>query len=231
MATTRIEPGDSDYPAVLRDRLGDDAPTCLYAMGEPAILRHRLLGLICSIQCPGSIVIKTLDAARALRDEGVAVVGGFHSPMEKECLDILLRGDQPVILCLARGLASPRIGQQARRAVRDGRLLILSPFAETVRRTTAAQAVRRNHLVAALADAVWVPHAAPGGKTWATIRAALERRQPVFTFDDPFNHDLAISGAGKISDLKNATRLGNNRYEEEGETPVRAKQQGHKPCA
>jgi predicted Rossmann fold nucleotide-binding protein DprA/Smf involved in DNA uptake len=174
----RIEQGDGAYPTVLLDRLGDAATCCLYAMGDTAILRNRLLGLVCSIQCPGSIVIQTLDAIRALRDAGVAVIGGFHSPMEQECLDILLRGDQPVVLCPAKGLAGLRIGQTARRALEKGRLLILSPFDQNIRRTTAAQAVQRNDLVAALACAVWAPHAAPGGKTWATIRGVLARGRP-----------------------------------------------------
>lgn len=204
MATTRIEQGESEYPAVLPERLGDAAPASLHIMGQPSILRHRLLGFICSIQCPGSIVIKTLDAARALRDAGVVVIGGFHSPMEKECLDILLRGAQSVILCPARGLAALRLGHIPRRAVKDGRLLILSSFAASCRRTTAAQALQRNNLVAALADAVWVPHAAPGGKTWTTIRAALERQQPVYTFDDPSNHELAMAGACGVAEFPNA---------------------------
>jgi predicted Rossmann fold nucleotide-binding protein DprA/Smf involved in DNA uptake len=197
---TRIERGSSDYPAVLTNRLDENAPPCLYAMGDAAILGNRLLGLVCSIQCPGSIVIKTLDAARSLRDAGVAVIGGFHSPMEKECLNILLRGDQPVILCPARGLAGLRLGQMPRRAGQEGRLLILSPFAENIRRTTATQAVKRNNLVAACADAVWVPHAAPGGKTWETVRAALERHQAVFTFADD-NGDLMDAGARPFDDL------------------------------
>jgi predicted Rossmann fold nucleotide-binding protein DprA/Smf involved in DNA uptake len=198
VATTRIDQGSSDYPAVLTDRLGENAPPSLYAMGEPSILRQRLLGLICSIQCPGSIVIKTLDAARALRDAGVAVIGGFHSPMERECLDILLRGDQPVILCPARGLAGLRLGQMPRRAVKEGRLLILSPFAENIRRTTAAQAVRRNNLVAALSQTVLVPHAAPGGKTWTTVEAALTRGQLVCTLEDDENTSLTQQGARAV---------------------------------
>jgi len=198
VATTRIDQGSSDYPAVLTDRLGENAPPSLYAMGEPSILRQRLLGLICSIQCPGSIVIKTLDAARALRDAGVAVIGGFHSPMEKECLDILLRGDQPVILCPARGLAGLRLGQMPRRAVKEGRLLILSPFAENIRRTTAAQAVQRNNLVAALSQTVLVPHAAPGGKTWTTVEAALTRGQLVCTLEDDENTSLTQQGARAV---------------------------------
>ncbi len=199
---SRIEQEDSGYPRILRDRLGGDAPSCLHVMGEAAILRHHLLGLICSIQCPGSVVIETLDAVRTLRDAGVAVVGGFHSPMEKECLDILLRGSPPVVLCPARGLAGLRIGKIPRLAVKEGRLLILSPFAESIRRTTAPRAVRRNNLVAALADVVLVPHAAPGGKTWTTVRAALERRQPVFTFHVEANKTMREIGARPFSEFR-----------------------------
>ena len=121
--------------------------------------------------------------------------------MEKECLDILLRGNQPVIPCPARGLASLWFGETARVAVKEGRLLLLSPFAENIRRATAAQAARRNHLVAALADAVWVPHAAPGGKTWATVRAALARHQPVFTFANEDNAGLLEAGARPFAEL------------------------------
>ena len=198
MATTRIEQGSSDYPAGLTDRLGEDAPPCLYAMGEPSILRQRLLGLICSIQCPGSIVIKTLDAARALRDAGVAVIGGFHSPMEQEFLDILLRGDQPVVLCAAKGLPGLRMGQAARQAAAGGRLLAISPFDDNVRRTTAAQAVQRNDLVAALSEIVLVPHAAHGGKTWTTVEVALTRGQVVCTLEDDENTALVQQGARAV---------------------------------
>lgn len=194
MATTRIEQGSSEYPAILTDRLGENAPPILSVMGDPSILRQCLLGLICSIQCPGSIVIKTLDAARALRDAGVAVIGGFHSPMEQEFFDILLRGDQPVVLCAARALSSTRMGQAARQAAVAGHLLAISPFDDNVRRTTAAQAVRRNEMVAALSENVFVPYAAHGGKTWNTVEAALKRRQNVITLDDEENAALMQQG-------------------------------------
>ena len=195
VSTCRIERGDSTYPTVLMDRLGGNAPCCLYALGDAKILQNRLLGLVCSTSCPGSIVIKTLDAIRALRDAGVVVIGGFHSPMERECLDILLRGAQPVALCAAKGLAGLRLGHETRRAVGNGRLLVVSPFDVSVRRTTATQAVQRNNLVAALAEAVWVPHATPSSKTWVTIRHALARGQSVLTFMDDENSELIHSGA------------------------------------
>ncbi len=195
MGVRRIEERDSDYPPDLQERLGGTGPPRLNSIGEVAILHRGVLGFMCSVQCPGSIVIQTLDAIRELRQARVPVIGGFHSPMEHECLDILLRGRQPVVLCLARGLAGLRIDGQVRRAVEEGRLLILSPFPDHIERSNVAQAVKRNHMVAALATDLWVPHASPGGKTWSTIHAALGRQQPVFTFEDESNAELLAAGA------------------------------------
>ena len=199
MNVRRIEHGEADYPAVLYDRLDDAAPRCLYALGDRAIIRKRLLGLVCSVQCPGSIVTKIFDAIREVRDAGLAVVGGFHSPMERQCLDILLRGDQPVILCAARGMPGLRLGRDARRAASGNRLLVITPFDQGIRRTTAAQAERRNDLVAGLADVVWAPHAVPGGKTWTTIRRVMDRGQTVFTFADKMNSELIDLGAHPLA--------------------------------
>jgi len=198
----RIEQGDRNYPPLLVDRLAGAVPQALYSLGDPGILQNRLLGLICSIQCPGSIVIKTFDVIRRLRDQLVVMIGGFHSPMERECLDLLLRGSQPVILCPARSLRNLRMGKAARKALADGRLLALSCFGDEVRRTTSAQALLRNDVVAGLAHTIFVPHASPGGKTWATIRKAFERGQKVFSLEDEANTDLLASGAG--------TRLSNS---------------------
>ncbi len=196
-----IEEGSAAYPDVLRTRLGDNVPACLYAMGDQGILSNRLVGLLCSVQCPGSAIIRTYDAIRLLRDGRVSVVGGFHSPMEQECLDILLRGDQPVVICPARRLRGTRLGQSVRQAVTDGQALILSPFGENVTRTTATQALHRNELVAALADSILIPHAAPGGKTWATVSSALARQQPVLTFDIEDNRALLAAGARPFAEL------------------------------
>jgi hypothetical protein len=86
----RIGWGDADCPAILSLRLDDAAPRSLNALGDMAVMHNRLVGLVCSIRCPGSIVIKAFDTIRELRDAGVVVIGDFHSPMERQCLDILL---------------------------------------------------------------------------------------------------------------------------------------------
>jgi len=189
-----IRQGDAHYPALLVKRMGGAAPAALAIAGDVNILRRPCLGLICSVQCPGSIVLKTFDAIRTLRDAGVTMIGGFHSPMERECLDILLRGPQPVILSPAKGLIRLRIGQDARKALKEDRLLLLTVFRDEVWRSNSAQAMQRNDLVAGLADALLVPHAAPAGKTRVAVSNALERGQEVFAFDDEANTGLFLSG-------------------------------------
>ncbi|MBU2622154.1 MAG: DNA-processing protein DprA [Proteobacteria bacterium] len=195
MKVRQICQNDDQYPVQLAQRMGGAAPVSIAAGGNLDILQYPRIGLICSIQCPGSIVIKTFDTIRKLRDEKIVMIGGFHSPMERECLDLLLRGAQPVILCPARSLRNLRMGKAARKAVVEGRLLVLSFFGDNIRRTTAPQGILRNDMVAVLAEAILVPHASKNGKTWATVCRALESGQKVFTFEDEANADLIASGA------------------------------------
>jgi hypothetical protein len=39
-------------------------------IGNRHVLNHEAMGLICSVRCPGGIVIKAFDAIREMRDAG-----------------------------------------------------------------------------------------------------------------------------------------------------------------
>jgi len=58
-----------------------------------------------------------------------------------------------------------RIPPEWRAAFEGDRLLFLSPFTEQPRRVTQVSALRRNEVVAALADEVFIAHITPGGRT------------------------------------------------------------------
>ena len=73
------------------------------ALGDEALLGRRKLALICSQKCPGDVILKTYDFARLVRQSGIAIVSGFHSPIEKDCLPILLRGPDPIVIIRATG--------------------------------------------------------------------------------------------------------------------------------
>ena len=166
--------------------------------GSLLLLEEPLTALFCSKRCPGDLILKTYDLARAMRDAGEPVIGGFQTPMEKECLRLLLRGRQPVVVCPARGIEEMRVPRDWRDPLKAGRLLVLSPFPSSQRRPTAETAAQRNDLVAALASRVFIAHAAPGGKTEAFARKLANSGKPLLTLDSPANANLAALGAQTV---------------------------------
>ena len=174
VSAQRITREAADYPSVLRSRLGENAPAELTVLGDPSLLRLRRTALFCSARTPGDAILRAHDAARRMRDDGVTVISGFHSPIEEECLRILLRGRQPVIICPGRAIEAMRIPKDLRAAFDTGRVLFLSPFTRQSNRITKESALRRNEVVAALADDAYIAHVKPGGGT-ARIEHMLER--------------------------------------------------------
>lgn len=163
MTPLSLTPQHALWPRQLARRLTTDFPAELRTLGNPDLLRVPATALFCSARCPGEAILQAYDQAAHWRDTGRAVIGGFHSPMEKECLRILLRGPQPIILCPARGLPR-RLPPELHPALVSGRLLILSPFPDSEARVTRELAERRNLLVAALASEVWFAHISPDGQ-------------------------------------------------------------------
>ena len=102
--------------------------------------------------------------------------------MERECLRILLRGSQPIIICPARSLPQ-RIPAEWRQPLADGRLLLLSGFRAGENRITAELATRRNEFVAALADEVCFAHITPGGQAERLTHLLTNWRVPFSTLD------------------------------------------------
>ena len=112
----RITQKDPNYPAQLKGYLKTDAPETIWARGNIALLTDReahlngdLWALFCSNRCPGQIILKSHELAQQFRASGRPTIGGYHSPVEKECLRVLLRGSQPIILCPARSIENMRL--------------------------------------------------------------------------------------------------------------------------
>jgi predicted Rossmann fold nucleotide-binding protein DprA/Smf involved in DNA uptake len=170
-----------------------------WAIGDQQILQRPLLALFTTTRCPGDVILRLYDAVRSLRDAGIPVISGFHTPMEKECLDLLLRGTQPVVICPARSLHRMRIPAAWKPAILAGRLLLVSPFAERHRRNTAELAAMRNRFVAEIASEIFVAHAPPGSKTVALCRDLLAQGRHICTFDLPTNAGLVALGAQPVA--------------------------------
>jgi len=190
MDTANLKKNNLNYPSSLNKHMGEDAPKTLFAIGNVDILRHNSTGLFCSQKCPGDLILKTYDLAQIFRHAGVTVIGGFHSPMERECLSILLRGTQPVIFC--------------------GRLLFLSPFDENQRRISVKTSHYRNLFVTALSAVVFVAHAGPSSKTEAFCREILSWQKLIYTFESDYNKNLIEMGAQPVN-MDNVSEWGKMR--------------------
>lgn len=179
----RVVLGGAQYPARLSGRLGQGAPESLSVLGPVDGLSLPMTAFLCSKETPGSTILRAFDQAAAWRDAGTCVVSGFHSPMEQECLEILLRGKQPVIWMLARALTRPRLSASQRKAFEDGRLTIVSAFGEGETRTTADLAQKRNRFAAAMSEEVCFAHIRAGGSLEALFKELAAWGVPAFILD------------------------------------------------
>lgn len=151
------------YPGRVNRRLGANAPRSISVAGSAVPLSAPMSAFLCSKEAPGATILKAFDQAAAWRDAGRCVISGFHSPLEQQCLDILLRGKQPIVMALARGLGALRLPAAQRKALDEGRLTMVSPFPVTEKRVSADLARQRNRFAAALAGEVVFGFVAPGG--------------------------------------------------------------------
>ena len=58
------------YPSKIQQYLGSRTPKVISALGDLDILQNKLLGLFCSVKCPGNLIIQTYDLAQNLKDKG-----------------------------------------------------------------------------------------------------------------------------------------------------------------
>lgn len=178
--------------------LGKNAPPRVTALGNLDILQTKPVALFCSVKCPGNLILQTYDLAQKWRDQGVTVISGFHSPMERECLNILLRSPHAVIICPARNLPR-RFEPDFKRPLDEGRLLLLSAFPDSIKRPTIETAHQRNRVVAALAERIFVAYAEPGSKTEFFCREVVAWGKPLHTHVGPVNQNLIAIGATPYS--------------------------------
>ncbi|MBP5365168.1 MAG: hypothetical protein J6Y82_04515 [Bacteroidales bacterium] len=122
-------------------------------IGNKDIMRLQKTAFLASGTMPADEVLKVYDWASAMRSRGECVVSGFSSKLEQDVLHFLLKGNQPIIMVLARQMykAVPAALQEA---VSQGRLLIIS-VSEAVRQSKAT-AFARNRYICQMADSIYM---------------------------------------------------------------------------
>jgi predicted Rossmann fold nucleotide-binding protein DprA/Smf involved in DNA uptake len=157
-----MKPQPVTPPAALFERLNTEVPIQLTGVGNAALVDAPLLGLIASRECPGHVLLETLERVPLWVQAGRVIVSGFHSPLEQQVLRSVLRRKGQVVKVLARGIQDYRPEPDEREPLAAGQMLVITACPPTVTRTTRAAALARNRLVLALASECVVPHVATG---------------------------------------------------------------------
>jgi predicted Rossmann fold nucleotide-binding protein DprA/Smf involved in DNA uptake len=189
-----ISPEHPDHPAGLKTCIAFKTAPTLTAIGNLSLLSKPTIALFCSIKCPGDLILKTYDLAQALRDAEIPVISGFHTPIEQDCLKILLRGAQPIIQCPARNLHNIRLSPEQKQVIGENRLLLISPFSASYPRVTAELAGKRNDMIGAIAHTIFIAYAAPNSKTLAFAQSLISVGKSVVTFASSSNPLLQEQG-------------------------------------
>lgn len=132
-------------------------------VGNIDLLKLPKTAFLCSRKAPASIVLKCYDWAIEQREQGKCIISGFQSQIEKDVFHYLFKGQQPIILVLARGLKE-KIEPEFQKAIEQNRLLIITPFDKPVKRVTEKTAQTRNRLMIELANEITIGYASKGGQ-------------------------------------------------------------------
>lgn len=131
-------------------------------LGKMELMQLHKTAFVCSRKIPAGIVLKSYDWAIAQREAGNCIMSGFQSPIEKDVFYFLMKGKQPIILVLARGMIQ-EVPSKIQKAIDGDRLLIIAPFKDEIKRVTQETALQRNRLMIELADEVFLPYISLGG--------------------------------------------------------------------
>jgi len=144
--------------------VGAEFAARIIGVGETSLINKPLLGLIASRECPGNVLLATLERVPQWVKAGRVIVSGFHSPLEQQVLRSLLRRNGHAVKVLARCFSASgyRLAKEEQDAFANGRLLIISAFGADTPRVTRVSAIKRNELVIALSTEVVTPFISKG---------------------------------------------------------------------
>ena len=121
-------------------------------LGNPELLDRYLVAFFASRETPEDVAKRACQWAEMICQTDKVVISGFHSPVEKEVLRILLEHKHPVVVALGRALYK-RVPPNLQQAFDEGRLLFVS-FRGYSRHSSKSSEIR-NWKAAGLADEVY----------------------------------------------------------------------------
>lgn len=165
---------DDDYPDLLRHRLGDHAPPCLFGAGSKGLLGEAGLGIVGSRDVSDDGARVAVALARQAATLGLSVVSGGARGVDQLAMNAAFESGTSVIGVLADSLLARIRKPDVRSALEDDRLTLISQQAPAAG-FTPGSAMARNKLIYGLSDVTVVVASDLGsGGTWNGATEALK---------------------------------------------------------
>lgn len=176
---------DTPYPEILKTKLGNAAPPVLYGCGDPALFNDHGLAIVGSRNASDA----ELGFARAVAEVAVfadiPIVSGGARGIDASAMRAALRAGGKVIGVLPMHLDRAVVAKENRAYLRDGKLLLISPFDPSAG-FNVGNAMARNQLIYTLARAALVASVEYGkGGTWNGATEQLNQPDHIPVFVNP----------------------------------------------
>lgn len=174
---------DAAYPPRLKQVLGPRCPVLLYVCGPGELLQGGGLAVVGSRNASPALLAYTRQVGALAAAAGTVVVSGGARGVDRTSMQAAATAGGAVVGVLPHGLAQAVLQRDHRNALRAQALLLCSP-SDPEARFTAGQALARNKVIYALADAALVVEAETGkGGTWSGAQEQLQQfgKVPIYT--------------------------------------------------
>ncbi|MFH1037198.1 MAG: DNA-processing protein DprA [PVC group bacterium] len=166
---------DANYPKILLDRLKQSAPPILFGAGNHELLSKGGLAIVGSRNFDTEAKEFTSAVARAAARDDMQIVSGGARGVDQEAMISALQERGTVVGVLSDGLQKAAVAGKYRQALRDKRLVLVSPY-QPEARFTIGNAMGRNKYIYAFAEfGLVVSSSYNTGGTWAGAIEELRR--------------------------------------------------------
>jgi DNA processing protein len=193
-----------EYPQQACERLGADTPPLLFCRGYVSLLRARSVAIVGSRHADPESRAFASRLSGQLALVGVNVVSGYAAGIDSDAHIGALQQEGTTTMVLSAGILDFRRKAEYRSLPWDGSVLAVSQF-QPRERWLARNAMARNKLVCALAQAVVVVQSGPRvdaeGRMSGTFNAgeaALALGIPLFVLEPPSGNGTAPGNADLI---------------------------------
>jgi predicted Rossmann fold nucleotide-binding protein DprA/Smf involved in DNA uptake len=199
------------YPKAIKAHLKHKSPALFFGIGNPALLNKPAIGFVGSRDCTPQDTQATHEYVQAINQMGYQVVSGAAKGVDSEAMLASINSGYSAIGIMAESIFRASASGQWRQALRENRLVLISPFYPEAS-FSPENAMARNKYIYMLSAATLVICSSETGGTWEGANENLQRGWvPMFvsTHAEPLQtgNQALLNGGNSKTKLLSATAV------------------------